>query len=172
MVIANFNSIAAHCDFSHVELRSAVAQFLTEHFDDYASYFAEGESVSSYIEQLSINGTWGDNLSLLICAELLHAPIKIAQSHGVQVISPSQCTNPPYLGLLITVPVIMMLFMLWRQPPFLHHPNGQAEILPSHSSSPRREEPFLKNPQSWTVMTAMSLVFMHSRTYYCLFHLM
>ena len=70
-------------------------QFLKDHSDEYAHFFAEDESLASYISQLAIPGSWGDNLSIMVCAELLQSPIHIAQPHGVQVISPAISVGDP-----------------------------------------------------------------------------
>jgi exonuclease III len=157
-----FHSIAAHCDFSHLELRSAVVQFLTEHSDDYLSFFSEGESLSSYIEQLAINGTWGDNLSLLICAELLQAQIMIAQAHGVQVVSPAHSINPPiwvayngsthYDAVFAIAPSAEEASQ--ASPEAVISSPSQAESLTFCSSSQRHERSPLENSPTWTVMTA------------------
>lgn len=52
-----FHSLCSHCDFTHIELRNAVVLFLKEHFDEYTHFFTEDESLTSYIEALSVPGS-------------------------------------------------------------------------------------------------------------------
>lgn len=71
--------MAAHCGVTHIELREAVVQFLTAHHDEYLEFFSNDESLVSYIQQIASAGAWGDNLSLLVMAEILQSPIHVAQ---------------------------------------------------------------------------------------------
>ena len=80
---------------THKELRSAVVQFLTTHQEAYLDFFSDGESYDSYIQQIALPGAWGDNLTLMIIAELLQSPIHVAQNHGVQIIAPSMPIGQP-----------------------------------------------------------------------------
>ena len=90
-----FHAIAQHCPFSHKELRLSVVSFLKDNIDDFRGFFSEDEDIDSYLNSLSHSGTWGDNLVLSACSELLQTPIHIAQTHGVQVITPALVTNRP-----------------------------------------------------------------------------
>ena len=90
-----FHAVAAHSHMTHSELRIAVTQFLVEHQDAYIDFFSRNESFATYVQELANPGTWGDNLSLLVMAELLQSPIHVAQSHGVQIISPSLVSGQP-----------------------------------------------------------------------------
>lgn len=90
-----FHAIAAHIDFSHMELRHTVVSFLKDNLESFEAFFTDDEDVAAYLEALSKHGTWGDNLVFSVCAELLQSPIHIAQAHGVQIITPDQVLNAP-----------------------------------------------------------------------------
>ena len=79
-----FHALAAHCAFSHRELRLALD--LREHISTFASFFTADEDINAYLTSMAQPGTWGDSLVLTAAAELLHA-LSMLLSHMVYILS-------------------------------------------------------------------------------------
>ena len=157
-----FHAISAHTDFSHIELRAAVVSFLRNNLELFAAFFSEDENIDLYIIDLAKHGTWDDNLVLNICAELLQAPIHVAQNHGVQVIYPAHGHNPPIWVAYDSSEHYDSVFATRAvsQPDSAQQDNADAASLPQNNNSSPPISPHVdENPQSqdlhaWSIMTA------------------
>lgn len=90
-----FHAVVLHTTYSHVQMRQMVVQFLLDNFEHYSGFFTDDDDIQEYVSNLSQLRltTWGDNLSLQLCADVLDRPIHVMQRHGVQVISPVTAVN-------------------------------------------------------------------------------
>ena len=120
------------------------------------AFFTDHETLPSYAERMAVPGTWGENLTLLIMAEILQTPICVAQTHGVQTITPSSCIGQPiwiaYDGSCHYDCVFPAGIDLHNSsPPVLHHDlNSSRDQQASQEDGPQ----ISKESSSWSLVTA------------------
>ncbi|MFN3234323.1 MAG: NACHT domain-containing protein [Gammaproteobacteria bacterium] len=76
-----FNSVCVHVGFTHQRLREQVANWLSQHPENYRDFvpLERGESYDDYVHSISQNGTWGGHLEIRVMMELLGQPIIVIQ---------------------------------------------------------------------------------------------
>lgn len=82
-------------NYSHEELRRLAAEHININRSSYASHI-EGEGVDSYIARISLDGTWGDELTMRALSRFFEINIVVIPSDGSKIIINRARTDNPH----------------------------------------------------------------------------